>query len=122
MWLRVAARSPAASLWRSRHAWAVVVLLTAARDLEPTPEREAFEKVWTEANYAAMTELCRRPLVYLAIILSLAAGETQRVPLVLVDLPGRHLADAQLWHGRRQGRARRDPRLADAVGVTPVPT
>src|SRR5579862_5027590 len=66
-------------------------------------ERVGFASSEADDPYAAMMELCRRPLIYRALILSL--GSLYREELPLIAVVKRRFPHIEIWLTQTDGRA-----------------
>jgi hypothetical protein len=73
-------------------------------------ERVGLASIEVDDPYAAMAELCRRPLSYRALILSLGSMYREELPLIAVVK--RRFAHIEIWLAQTDGRA---AALADAM-------
>lgn len=82
---------------------AVLVSNPAARaDVRETLDRLGYGCCELDDPYSAMAELCRRPLVYQAVILSL--GGTYREELAIIGAIKRRFPHVELWLAHTDGR------------------
>ncbi|HSZ58247.1 MAG TPA: hypothetical protein VK797_21460 [Tepidisphaeraceae bacterium] len=82
---------------------AVLVSNPAARaDVRETLDRLGYGCHELDDPYSAMAELCRRPLIYQAVILSL--GGTYREELAIIGAIKRRYPHVELWLAHTDGR------------------
>lgn len=90
---------------------ALLVSSPASRsDVRDTVERLGYGCSESDDPYAAMVELCRRPLVYRAVILSLAG--LYREELAIIRAVKRRYPHIEIWLAHTDGR---QAALADAM-------